>query len=69
MDIIIMSEHMDHNRATFECVDAEQESPPDSAANSGGATFYHSSANCGIDGLPCPPYNNHQELNCVVCTK
>ena len=57
-------------RTTFECVDAEQESPlPDSAAEANGALFYHVEADCGTAGLPCLPYNNHQELNCVVCTK
>ena len=25
-------------------------------------------ADCNT-GLTCPPYNNHKELNCVVCTK
>ena len=62
----IMTEHRDHNRSTFECIDAEQESIP---ADTNGALFYHVEAVCSAAGLPCPPYNNHQELNCVVCTK
>ena len=60
-------------RTTFECtctcVDAEQGSLPDSATDVNGALFYHVEADCGAAGLPCLPYNNHQELNCVVCTK
>ena len=54
-------------RTMFECVDKDQESIPGSAANGNGAQFFHVEASC--NGLPCPPYNEHQELNCVVCTK
>ena len=54
-------------RTMFECVDGDQEGLPGSEANVDGAQFYHVEANC--TGLPCPPYNNHKELNCVVCTK
>ena len=54
-------------RTTFECVDKDQESLSGSQANTNGALFYHVEANC--NGLPCPPYNNYKELNCVVCTK
>ena len=56
-------------RTMFECVDAEQESLPGSAPNTDGVLFYHVEAACSADGIPCPPYNNYQELNCVVCTK
>ena len=55
-------------RSMFECVDAEQESLPGSHGDTNGALFYHVEADCGT-GLPCPPYNNHQEVNCAVCTK
>ena len=65
----IMTERLTHNRATFECVDAEQESLPGSHTSDNGALFYHVEAATGEAGLPSPPYNNHQELNCVVCTK
>ena len=54
-------------RTPFECVDKDQDSVPGSQANTNGALFYEVEANC--NGLPCPPYNNHKELNCVVCTK
>ena len=64
----LMTEHILHKHSsTFECVDKDMEALPGSAANTNGATFYHAEASC--NGLPCPPYNNHQELNCVVCTK
>ena len=55
-------------RTMFECVDKDQESLPGSHANTNGVLFYHVEADCN-SGLPCPPYNNHKELNCVVCTK
>ena len=62
----IMAAHINHRRSMFECVDASQES---STSNQWGAIMFHVEAQCGTGGLPCPPYNNHQELNCVVCTK
>ena len=57
-----------HYRTMFICVDQDQESMPGSAVNTHGAVLYHVEAYCG-SSIPCPPYNNHQELNCVVCTK
>ena len=56
-----------HHRTTFECIDKDQDSVPGSQANTNGALFYHVEANC--NGIPCPPYNNYKELNCIVCTK
>ena len=56
----------DHGRTSFECVDKDQESVPYSENKTHGALFYHVEANC--NGIPCPPYNNYKELNCVVCT-
>ena len=63
----LMSAGKWHKRTSFECVDEDMESLPGSHANTNGGLFYHVEANC--NGLPCPPYNNRQELNCVVCTK
>ena len=69
----IMTEYVGaHNnnirgRTMFECVDADQESLPGSHPNTNGALFYHVEANCNT-GLPCPPYDQNKELNCVVCT-
>lgn len=51
-----------------ECVDKSMESLPGSSVNTDGALFYHVEAICGV-GIPCPPYNNIKELNCVVCSK
>ena len=64
----LMSEHKGHNRNAFECMDQDMESLPGSTVSANGALFYHTEATCST-GLPCPPYNDHQELNCVVCTK
>ena len=66
----LMSVHRSYKRSSFVCVDESMESIPDTQANSEGTLFYHTEAYCGT-GLPCSgtAYNNHQELNCVVCTK
>ena len=65
----LMTEHKNHKRSMFECVDKDQESlPGGGTTNTDGVLFYHVEAVCNT-GLPCPPYNNHKELNCVVCTK
>ena len=52
----------------YECVDQSQESVPGNSADTDGALFYHVEVPCG-DGLTCPPYNEINELTCVVCTK
>ena len=58
-----------HGRTMFECVDKDQESlPGGGTTNTNGVLFHHVEADCNT-GLPCPPYNNHKELNCVVWTK
>ena len=56
----LMASYKGHRRTTFECVDK--------AGNTNGALFQHTEATCST-GLPCGPYNNYKELNCVVCTK
>ena len=64
----LMTAHKNERRTTFECMDKAMDSLTGGHANTNGAVFYHTEATCST-GLPCPPYNNHQELNCVVCTK
>ena len=64
----VMTERSTHHRSQFECVDEDQESLPGSLDNTNGALFYHVEATCNT-GLPCPPYDQTKELNCVVCTK
>ncbi len=67
-DGYLMSEFYNHNPSMYECVDKGQESVPGSHADTQGALFTHVEVNCDT-GLPCPPYNNYKEVNCVVCTK
>ena len=64
----LMSEYRTHHRSTFECVDIAMEHLPGGHANTDGALFYHTECHCN-HGIPCPPYIDHKELNCVVCTK
>ena len=70
----LMTEYKGHSgsirgRTMFECVDQDQESLPDSHGNTDGVTFHHVEAVCDHGHLPCPPYDQNKELNCVVCTK
>lgn len=65
----LMSErdHPNHHRSTFECVDKDLEAVPGSSRQLGTGWFGHTEAVC--NALPCPPYNNHKEITCVVCSK
>ena len=63
----IMSAHRVERHTSFVCVDEDMEVLPRSSANTQGRRLFHVEASC--TGLPCLPYNNHQELNCVVCSK
>ena len=63
----LMSEYRGHSRTTYECVDKDAEAVPGTAANTGGAFFYHVEASC--NGMPCGPYIAEKELTCVMCTK
>ena len=64
---LMVEYYVNKRSSTFECVDKDMEALPGSAANTDGAQFHHVEANC--NGLPCGPYNDLLELNCVVCTK
>ena len=68
-DGYLMSErnHPNHYRSTFECVDAALEGVRGSVGFQHAGWFGHTEAVC--NGLPCPPYNNHQEITCVVCSR
>ena len=63
----LMSDHRNHHRSEFVCVDQAQESVPGSQGSKDCATLYHVEAHC--NGMPCPPYDPEKELMCVVCTK
>ena len=64
----IMTDLHTWHRSMYVCVDRAMEPIPGSSQNHDGALFYHVEAVCGV-GIPCPPYNNYKEINCVVCTK
>lgn len=64
---LMSAHHGHHQRTTYECIDVNAESVPDSAANNDGILFYHTEIYCV--GLDCPPYVEGNELPCVVCTK
>jgi hypothetical protein len=58
-----MTEHKRHYQKDY-VKDAE---PIDSdTSNKDGALFYAVRTTCG--SLRCPPYKNHTEMLCVVCT-
>lgn len=63
----LMSGRRTERRTMYVCMDKDAESIPGSSANTNGAVFYHTEANC--NGMPCPPYDAQKELLCVVCTK
>eukprot|EP00106_Octopus_bimaculoides_P016378 XP_014783820.1 PREDICTED: uncharacterized protein LOC106878958 [Octopus bimaculoides] len=64
----LMSEYdYSHSRHEYVCVDHAPEINPKSYKNLNGASMYIVQAMCG--SLPCPPYENGQELSCVVCSK
>ncbi len=64
----LMSAYHGHYRSMYECVDKGMESLPGSSSNTNGALLYHVEAVCSV-GIPCPPYDNVKEINCVVCSK
>ena len=61
----LMTEHI--KRTEYVCVDKDMDPVPGSQHHIGSGHFWHVEGHC--DGVPCPPYNNYKELNCVVCTK
>ena len=62
----LMSErdHRNHYRSTFECVDVALKGVRGSLGYRHAGWFGHAEAVC--NGLPCPPYNNHQEITSGV---
>ena len=64
----LMTQYHGNHRTTFECVDRALEQLDGGQANTDGNGFWNIEARCQ-HGLPCPPYVDYQEINCVVCTK
>ncbi len=63
----LMSEGAANHRTMFICVDEGMEAVPGTSSHMEASDLFHVEANC--ISLPCPPYNDTQELGCVVCTK
>ena len=65
---VLASSHYNHQSASdFICVSSDPEATHGSQAGQGGGHLFVAEAACG--SLPCPPYENGNELSCVVCTK
>jgi hypothetical protein len=58
----------DQQRTEFICLDAAPESIPGSVADNNGARITPAQVECDLKTLPCPPYVEGYEVNCVVCT-
>ena len=62
-----MTEHKTHNNnKDFVCMDKDAVPIDSDTSNNNGALFYPVRTMCG--SLRCPPYKNHTEMYCVVCT-
>ena len=61
-----MTEQKGHNIKDYVCMDKEAEPIDSDTSSKYGALFYPVRTTCG--SLRCPPYKNHTEMMCVVCT-
>ena len=64
----LMTEHSNHYRSSFNCVDVNAGAVDGGSADTNGALFYHVTATCSY-GLQCPPYDASKVVSCAVCTK
>jgi hypothetical protein len=62
----LMTEHKGHNHKDYVCMDKDAEPVDSDTSGKDGALFYGVRPTCG--SLRCPPYKNHTEMLCVVCT-
>ena len=64
----LVTAHFNHKgRTEYVCMDADPETDSAGYRNEDGALFYSVEGICG--SLPCPPYIQHRELTCAVCSK
>ena len=62
-----MTERKIHNNnKDYVCMDNDAEPINSDTSDKDGAVFYAVRTTCG--SLRCPPYKNHTEMLCVVCT-
>ncbi|XP_071177328.1 uncharacterized protein [Mytilus edulis] len=66
-DGILASGHEGHSSSSYICVDKNPEYIPSGEKNEDGHLFYIVGLKCGP--LPCPPYHDNRQVNCVVCSK
>ena len=62
----LMTDHKTYSNKDYVCVDKDAESIDTDTSDKNGALFYGVRTTCG--SLRCPPYINHTEMLCVVCT-
>jgi hypothetical protein len=62
----LMTEHKGRSSKEYACMDKDAEPVDNDTSNKDGALFYLVRTTCG--SLRCPPYKNHTEMYCVVCT-
>ena len=63
----LMTSYIGHsNNKDYVCVDKDAEPIDNNTSDKNGALFYAVRTTCG--SLKCPPYKNHTEMLCVVCT-
>ena len=63
----LMSNFYKDSTSEFTCVDVSLKTVPGSSHNHAGMLFLFVEGRCG--SLPCPPYDDNNELSCAVCTK
>ena len=62
-----MTEHITHtSNKEYVCMDKDAEPIDSDTSDKNGALFYAVRTTCG--SLRFPPYKNHAEILCVVCT-
>ncbi|XP_071098147.1 uncharacterized protein [Haliotis cracherodii] len=63
----LMGGHYSYAASEYLCVDGDAEKDRSGHENKNGQLLYLVEGVCG--SLPCPPYKNHWELTCAVCSK
>ncbi|XP_046560272.1 uncharacterized protein LOC124269308 isoform X2 [Haliotis rubra] len=63
----LMGGHYNHAASEYLCVDGDAEKDRSGHEDKNGQLLYLVEGVCG--SLPCPPYKNHWELRCTVCSK
>ncbi|CAG2193936.1 unnamed protein product [Mytilus edulis] len=64
---ILASGHEGETASSYICIDKNPEYVSSGEKREGGLMLYVVGLKCGP--LPCPPYHNNHQVNCVVCSK